>query len=325
VAAANALSFSELLHALITILPTPPDDTIHLDWYGSRRLCEVLAAWCRLDVFVVERLDLMRLFPMTPPDWFVHDPDTPYRVAPFEPALRLRFCRACLREQQQCGTPFHVPAMWNLAWLTHCPRHQTLFHDACAGCYRSDALDVGAAANGALRCRSCGASLNFPARTAPLTPVLQLQHTLLACSLMQPPDPSWVGRCGARAFLQLTHDLLQLVMRRDQSDAAVLADYLPERDWDYPRLRLRAHHQFATLSACQRFALLSAVVALMHGTFEPGPRGMDPLMRLWHMLTPDGRQTLVRVGRRWPQRIRARLSNAMTGGRSTIKLHRFTV
>jgi hypothetical protein len=47
--------------------------------------------------------------------------------------------------------------------------------------------------------------------TATLTPALQLQHTLLACSLMQAPDSSWVGRCGPRAFLQLTHDSLQLV------------------------------------------------------------------------------------------------------------------
>src|SRR4051812_19795667 len=32
----------------------------------------------------------------------------------------------------------------------------------------------------------------------------------------------------------------------DEHDDAVLADYLPERDWDFPRLRLRAHHRFPT-------------------------------------------------------------------------------
>jgi TniQ protein len=287
--------------------------------------CEALAAWCRLDVSAVDVLDLVYLFPTTPSDWFVHDPDTPSRVARFEPVPRLRFCLACLREQQQRGTPFHLPATWSLAWLTHCPRHQSWFQDACFGCYRSDALDVGAAGHGLLCCRFCGASLDLPAHTATLTPVLQLQHTLLACSLMQAPDSSWVGRCGPRAFLQLTHDLLQLVMLRDEYDSAILADYLPERDWDYPRLRLRAHHRFPTLNASERFALLSAVVALLRGTSAPGPRAMDPLTRLWQALTPHRRQALTKLGRRWPQRIRWRLLNAMTGCHSTIQLHRYTI
>jgi hypothetical protein len=227
VAAANALPFAELLDALTTILPTPLDDTIRLDCRGTRRLCEALAAWCRLDVSRIEVLDLTHLFPLTPSDWFVHEPDTPLSVTRFEPVLRLRFCLACLREQQRGGIAFHLPATWSLAWLTHCPHHHTWFQDACAGCSRSDALDVGAAEDGVVRCRFCAASLDWPAYTGALTPVLQLQHTLLACSLMQPPDSSWVGRCGPRTFLQLTHDLLQLVMLRDEHDAGVLADYLP--------------------------------------------------------------------------------------------------
>ena len=175
------------------------------------------------------------------------------------------------------------------------------------GCGRSDALDVGAAGDGRLHCRFCAASLDLPAHTATLTPVLQLQHTLLSCSLMQTPDAAWVGRCGPRTFLRLTHDLLQLVMLRDDHDAGVIADYLPERDWDYPRLRLRAHHQFPTLGACERFALLSAVVALLRGTVTPGPHAMDPLVRLWQVLPPYRRDALAKLGRRWPKRVRGRL------------------
>ncbi|MEP7303885.1 MAG: hypothetical protein ABJA98_00070 [Acidobacteriota bacterium] len=134
----------------------------------------------------------------------------------------------------------------------------------CVRCYRSDALDFRRTTHGVVCCRYCGASFNLPRGTARRpSPVLHLQQTLLACSLLQQPNPFWVGRCGPRAFLQLTHDLLQLVMLRDEQDRAVLADYLPERDWDFPRLRLRAHHQFPTLSAGERFALLSAVTALV--------------------------------------------------------------
>jgi hypothetical protein len=260
---------------------------IPLDCRGPRSLCETLAAWCRLDVSVVERLDLVYLFPVTPPDWFVHHAET-FGVARFEPVSRVHFCLTCLHEQQRSGAPFHLPAAWSLAWLTHCPRHQSWFRDACSSCYRSDALDFRAAARHVPGCRFCGASFTLPARSVPLSPVLQLQHTLLACSLSQAPDTSWAGRCGPRTFLQLTHDLLQLVMRRDESDSGVLADYLPERDWDYPRLRLRAHHQFPTLSACERFALMSAVAALLRGTSAPGPRAMDPRLACgscWHLIT----------------------------------------
>jgi hypothetical protein len=72
-----------------------------------------------------------------------------------------------------------------------------------------------------------------------------------------------------------------------------------ERDWDYPRLRLRAHHQFPALSGCERFAVLSAVVALLRGTVIPGARGMDPLARFCQVLTPEGREGLAKLGRRW--------------------------
>jgi hypothetical protein len=326
VAAANALPFAELLDALGTLLPPPLDDDIRLDCRSPRRLCETLGAWCRLDVSRVEALDLGFLFPSTPSDWFVHEPDTFAMSAPrFEPVARLRFCRACLREQRSGGTAFYIPAAWSLAWLTHCPRHCSWFQDGCVGCGRSDALDMGVAEYGLLRCHSCGASLDLPAHTATLTRVLQLQHTLLACSRLQAPDSWWVGRCGPRAFLLLTHDLLQLVMLRDEYDAGVLADYLPERDWDYPRLRLRAHHHFPTLSACERYALLSAVVAVLCGTVAPGPRAMDPLIRLWQVLPPERREVLAERGRRWPQRIRRRLLNAMAGGASTIQLHHYTI
>ena len=107
-------------------------------------------------------------------------------------------------------------------------------------------------------------------------------------------------------FLRLAHDLLQLVMQRDEHDCSVLTDYLPERDWDFPRLRLRAHHRFPTLSEWERFALLSAVTAVLLWPSAASRRPIDPLHRLWQVLTPPRRRALVTAARRWPQRLRKR-------------------
>ena len=111
----------------------------------------------------------------------------------------------------------------------------------------------------------------------------------------------------------------------DEHDRGVLADYLPERDWDFPRLRLRAHHRFPTLSACERFVLLSAVTALLLGSVTTSPRPLDPLVRLWQVLTPPRRLALVTAGRCWPQRIRERLLAAKADRHSTIQIHQNTI
>jgi len=328
VAGANGVPFPELLHALTTTLPDHLVDTLSLDYRVPRACCDAIARWCRLHPSCVERLDLAQLFPAMPADWFVHDPDACSRtgLTHFDPIPRLRFCVACVREQQRRGDVVHLRATWSLAWLTHCPDHHSWFMETCVGCHRSDVLDFAKTAQGVLCCHYCGASLNLSMRTARWqSPVLHLQQTLLACSLMQRPDPLWVGRCGPRAFLQLAHDLLQLMMQRDEHDRGVLADYLPERDWDFPRLRLRAHHRFPMLSACERFALLSAVTAVLLGSSVESPRPIDPLHRLWQVLTPPRRRALVTAARRWPRRIRERVLAAKLGRHSTVSMHRSTI
>jgi len=110
----------------------------------------------------------------------------------------------------------------------------------------------------------------------------------------------------------------RLVMMRDERDQAFFADYIPERDWDYPRRRRRAQHHFPTLSVSERLVLLSAVTALLRGPSAADIRAVDPLRRLWQVLTPHHRHALAVAGRRWPQRIRVRLFDAMAGRHSTI-------
>jgi hypothetical protein len=73
VAAANALTFPELLHALATILPDAHLELTSLDYRVSPACGHVLSLWCRLPRAVVERLDVALLFPATPAEWFVQD------------------------------------------------------------------------------------------------------------------------------------------------------------------------------------------------------------------------------------------------------------
>jgi TniQ protein len=328
VAAANGVAFPELLHALTTTLPDGLVDTLNLDYGVPQACCDAIARWCRLHPSSVERLDLAHLFPATPAGWFVHDLDACSRtgLTHFDPIPCVRFCVACVREQQERSDVVHLRATWSLAWLTHRPDHHCWFMETCVSCHRPDVLDFVQTVHGVLSCHYCGTSLNLFMRSARWqSSVLSLQQTLLACSLMQRPGPSWVGRCGPRAFLRLAHDLLHLVMQRDEHDCSVLADYLPERDWDFPRLRLRAHHRFPTLSACERFALLSAVTAVLLGPSAASPRTIDPVHRLWQVLTPPRRRALVTAARRWPQRIRERVFAAQAGRHSTISIHRSTI
>jgi TniQ len=311
VASANGVAFPELLHALTTTLPDRLVDALNLDHRIPRAYGDAIARWCRLHPSSVERLDLAHVFPATPAGWFVHDLDACSRtgLTHFDPIPCVRFCVACVREQQARGEVVHLRAAWSLAWLTHCPDHYCWFMETCVSCHRSDVLDFAQTVHGVLSCHYCGTSLNLFMRSARWqSPVLALQQTLLACSLMQRPDPSWVGRCGPRTFLRLAHDILHLVMQRDEHDCSVLADYLPERDWDFPRLRVRA---------------LTAV--LLGPPAAASPRTIDPLHRLWQVLTPPRRRALVTAARRWPKRIRERVFAAQAGRHSTISIHRSTI
>jgi hypothetical protein len=180
---------------------------------------------------------------------------------------------------------------------------------------RPNAFDFDAAHQALLACRFCGTSMDVPlpaAAHSAFADVFRLQTTLLACAQGHAVDRAWAGRCEARTFLGLIRDLVTLVASRDAHGTAVLADYLPERVWDYPRLRIREHQRWAMLSSIERLILMSAVIALLRG-----PRGQaeevraeDPLHRLWPALSPSQRDTLRRRARRWPIAIRRRLVNA---------------
>lgn len=64
VAAANAVSFAELLDSLAMVLPETIPAQVWLDDTLSPSVCATLAAWCRLTPGEVAALDFSRRYPL---------------------------------------------------------------------------------------------------------------------------------------------------------------------------------------------------------------------------------------------------------------------
>jgi TniQ protein len=318
VAAANAITFPELLDAFATRLPADIPEQIWFDDTLPSPVCARLAAWCRLAPPAVAMLDVSRAYPWAGDDVWTIELDARWHagVLTLDPVLRLAFCCLCLREQRHRGEPLHIRAEWALAWLTHCPRHRTWLLNDCGRCIRSDVLDFPAARRARLVCRFCSASVDVPvtARPSPaLDEVFRFQRTLLACASGLPVEPEWVGPCAPGVFLGLSRDLLSLLASLDADGATVLAEYLPDRGWEFPRLRRCRCRPWVLLSIGERLSLVSAVVALLRGRgrrLRPGHRAEDPFQQLWPAMTTAQRDTVRRQARRWPPPIRRRVVTA---------------
>jgi hypothetical protein len=203
-----------------------------------------------------------------------------------------------------------------LAWLTHCPRHGTWLLNDCFHCIRANVLDFTAARLYVLACRFCGASVDLPIsnRQSPsLDDAFRLQRTLLACARGQPVDQDWVGRCDPGTFLRMIRDLLTLLASRDADGITVLAEYLPDRGWEYARLRRRGYRHWVLFSIGERLSLMSAVVSLLQGRGRRRParrHAEDPFQHLWPVMSTAQRDTVRQQARRWPLSIRRRLVSA---------------
>jgi hypothetical protein len=158
-----------------------------------------------------------------------------------------------------------------------------------------------------------GASVDesVTARPSPaLDEVFRFQRTLLACASGRPVEPEWVGPCAPAAFLALSRDLLSLLASLDADGGTVLAEYLPERGWEFPHLRRRRCRPWMLLSNGERLGLVSAVVAVLRGRGQrprPGYRAHDPFQQLWPAMATAQRDTVRRQARRWPLPIRRRV------------------
>jgi len=270
VAAANVITFTELLDAFATRLPADPPAEVWFDDTLPPAVCERLADWCRVEPAAVAMLDVSRAFPLAGGDVWTIEVDAWWHTGAMtlDPSLCLAFCCLCLREQQQRGEPLHMRAEWAFAWLTHCPRHRTWLLNDCWRCIRSDVLDFPAARQSQLVCRFCSASIGVPVTPCPspaLDEVFRFQRTLLACASGRPVEPEWVGPCAPGAFLGLSRDLLSLLASLDADGGTVLAEYLPDRGWEFPRLRRCRCRPWVLLSIGERLSLISAVVALLRG------------------------------------------------------------
>ena len=104
-----------------------------------------------------------------------------------------------------------------------------------------------------------------PCPSPALDEVFRFQRTLLACASGRPVEPAWVGPCAPGALLGLSRDLLGLLASLDADGGTVVAEYLPDRGWEFPRLRRCRCRPWVLLSIGERLSLISAVVALLRG------------------------------------------------------------
>jgi hypothetical protein len=117
-------------------------------------------------------------------------------------------------------------------------------------------------------------------------------------------------------FLQLVRDLLTLLVSVDADGYTVLAEYLPDRGWEYPRLSRRRARRWAWCAIGERLSLLSAVVAVLRAPRRRvGARGPldDPFEPLWAAMSTTQRGTLQQHARHWPPAIRRRLVKVPAG------------
>jgi hypothetical protein len=315
VAAANGITFLELLAAWATRLPADIPATVWVDDTLPPTMYTQLAAWCRLDPAALMMLDVSRRYPLAAADVWAFNPDLTWHAQPLtlEPSVRLAFCAHCCREQCHRGEPVHIRAEWALAWLTHCPRHRTWLLNDCFRCMRTDVLDFSTGRLAQLVCRFCGASVDVAIaspESASLDDVFRLERDLLECAQGEAVDAAWVGPCPPVIFLQLIRDLLTLLVSVDADGRTVLAEYLPDRGWEYPRLSRRRARRWAWCAIGERLSLMGAVVAVLRAPRRRAAARRpldDPFKPLWAAMSTTQRDTLRQHARHWPPSIRRRL------------------
>ena len=105
-------------------------------------------------------------------------------------------------------------------------------------------------------------------------------------------------------FLRLVRDLLTLLTSLDADRCFVLAEYLPDREWEHARLRRRGYRHWVLSSIGERLSLTSAVVSVLRAHRRrrtAGRDACDPFQHLWSAMPTTQRDTLRRqatIGRR---------------------------
>lgn len=330
-AAANALSFEELLEALrVRLAPLRAAEFYprRFDYGCSRPLTEALSTLGRLPASRIAALDLKRRFGALEFGWFNHDTtrfyDAKNRRLP-QPQILPSYCAECLREQTQRGEPAHLRAEWALAFLTHCPQHPGVVLRFCCRTCRDVATmgwGLGPGQPPTRGCRRCALRPEIDFLEAPLPlsarqgAVLALEAALLAAVGIEArgqraPDPGWVGVVEPADFVRSVGELIEMLGWPDARGGFTLLEHLqrgscraPDEIW---RPLTMGSEPFGALGRQERFELLAGVVELLGpASGKKGkPRGgPTPFCCVYGPLSLARRGEVLERLQRWPERVR---------------------
>lgn len=197
------------------------------------------------------------------------------------------WCPTCLTEMQE-GQAFHMPMIWGLATVTHCPRHRMRLQTACPSCDAKGSIRrVGTVEEN--RCASCGGTL-----------------ATIGCEAGDPPSEL------EAAVLEQMGLLVSVVPAQNPDGAA------PRFAEIVTTLHGRGHHVKACEMARRMGVSKGTVSTVMRGSSQPG---IDLLLRLstaYAVRLPDlllsrpgDRDWLQQLARHqpviWPTRARPRI------------------
>ena len=228
VAAANAVTLSDLLAALESQHPRALEGVQLLDCAAPHSALAALASFCRVPIRVLEPLDLQRRAPCLEPRLLLQFPCPlsrtewhRYRAAADSPWrwsralwIRVRYahCPVCLGTQ----TEPHIRWEWCFAGLVDCPLHQVDLQDGCPHCGEMDPLHFGPPDEpGPVRCSTCQTPLGTEERAVQPRSDWEAENAVTeayrAALRGVAPHPRLVGRATSREFRRFVHDVLDLL------------------------------------------------------------------------------------------------------------------
>ena len=225
-AAANAVTLSDLLSALESQHPRALRGVKLLDCALPRSALAALASFCRVPIRDLEPLDLQRRAPCLEPrlqfpcpllrtEWHR------YRATAASPwrwsrslwaRVRYAHCPVCLGTQTQP----HIRWEWCFAGLVHCPLHLVELQDGCPHCGEMDPLHFGPPDEpGPARCSTCRALLGTEETAVQPHVDWEAENAVTeayrAALRGVAPHPQLLGRATSREFRRFVHDVLEIL------------------------------------------------------------------------------------------------------------------
>jgi hypothetical protein len=331
-AAANALSFEELLEALRVRLAPSRAASFYpgrLDYGCSRPLTQALATLSRWPAERIAALDLKRRFGALGLRWLNHDV-SPFSHAKHRAQVLPSYCAECLREQTLRGEPAHLRAEWALAFLTHCPQHRGLLQFCCPDCRELDTMGwaLGRGQPPTSGCRRCALrpEIVFLEAAQPWSrrqdQVLGLEAALLAAvpgeqAGPRAPNPHWVGVVKPADFVRLVGDLLDILGWPDAREGLLLLQHLQRgscRVLEPGGRPLPAEAEaFGSLGRREQLERLVGVVDLLGAGARPEGQARDdanPFCCVYGPMSVAGRREFLRRQQRWPEPVRLKALKA---------------